>query len=390
MSFRKVCAAGLLTAGVLSLFAGRAEAQTTVRRYVAFGDSITQGFADDQNRAEKGYPPRLESLLNARGVSADVVNEGLGGETTAEGLIRLNSVLQRNAGANVFLLMEGTNDVNARVSNQTIAFNLGQMADRAEGAGMEAVHATIVPRLPSAQYDGLNIVTADLNQRIRELAYQTGRKLADPFEVFFNQTPNVFTTLYIGGDDKLHPNAAGYDVIAQVFADVLTNVDSVPPVLGQTSPRNDQQGVSPATTVSIDLYDFGAGIDLPQTRLLINGVEVDTPIQGNSRKLEIRYTPATPFVGVVFVGLRTRDLANPPHIIDRTLFQFIVAGTQFLTGDIDRDGRVDGRDLIILARVFGSNSGQTRYLGVADFNRDGQIDGADLSALAANFGRSTF
>jgi hypothetical protein len=88
--------------------------------------------------------------------------------------------------------------------------------------------------------------------------------------------------------------------------------------------------------------------------------------------------------------LRTRDLASPPHIIDRTLFQFIVAGTQFLTGDIDRDGRVDGRDLIILARVFGSNSGQTRYLGVADFNRDGFIDGADLSILAANFGRSSF
>jgi lysophospholipase L1-like esterase len=383
------CVAGLLTAGALVLLGGPAGAQT-VRRYVAFGDSITQGFADDPNRVEKGYPPRLESLLNTRGVPADVINEGLGGETTAEGLIRLESVLQRDAGSNVFLLMEGTNDINARISNETIVFNLDQMADRAEGAGMEAVHATIIPRLPSAQYDGLNIVTGDLNQRIRELAYQSGRKLADPFEVFFNQTPNVFTTLYAGGDDKLHPNAAGYDVIAQIFADVLTNVDSVPPVLGQTSPRNDQNGVSPTTPISIDLYDFGAGIDLPQTRLLINNVAVDTPIQGNSRKLEIRYTPPTPLVGVVFVGLRTRDLATPPHIIDRTLFQFIVAGTQFLTGDIDRDGRVDGRDLVILARVFGSNSGQTRYLGVADLNRDGLIDGADLSALAANFGRSSF
>ena len=389
MRLQRLCAAGLLAAGSLTLLAFPAGAQT-VRRYVAFGDSITQGFADDDpTRTEKGYPARLESLLNTRGVSADVVNEGLGGETTAEGMIRLGSVLQRNAGANVFLLMEGTNDVNGRVSNETIVFNLDQMADRAEGAGMEAVHATIVPRLPSAQYDGLNIVTGDLNQRIRELAYQSGRKLADPFEVFLS-TPNVFTTLYAGGDDKLHPNGAGYDVIARVFADVLTNVDSVPPVLGQTSPRNDQNGVSPNATISIDLYDFGAGIDLAQTKLLINGVEVDTPIQGNSRKLEIRYTPPAPMVGVVFVGLRTRDLASPPHIIDRTLFQFTVAGTQFLTGDIARDGRVDGRDLIILARVFGSNSGQTRYLGVADFNRDGFIDGADLSVLAANFGRSSF
>lgn len=386
MRLRRSAASTALLA--LACLATSAEAQTTPRRYIAFGDSITEGFGDDPARAEKGYPPRLEVLLNQRGVTAEVINRGLGGETTGEGLSRLSRVLENNP-AEVLLLMEGTNDVNARVSNETIAFNLDEMGDRAEARGMEVVHATVVPRLPSANYDGKNMVTADLAGRIREVAYRNERKLADPFEVFFGQTPN-WTTLYVGGDDKLHPNAAGYDLIARVFADVLTNVDTVPPVTGQISPRDDQQNVSPEALITIDLYDFGAGIDLAQTKLLINGQEVDTPIVGSSRKVEIRYDSPEPLRGVVFVGLRTRDLASPPHLVDRTLLQFVVNGTQFLTGDIDRDGRVDGKDLIALALTFGARSGESRFATFADLNRDGRIDGEDLSFVTANFGRSSF
>lgn len=56
--------------------------------------------------------------------------------------------------------------------------------------------------------------------------------------------------------------------------------------------------------------------------------------------------------------------------------------------DINGNGRVDGRDLSILARAFGSADGDARYNGRADLNRDGLIDGEDLSILAADFGLS--
>lgn len=364
-----------------------ANAQTTVRRYIAFGDSITEGVGDNPNRAELGYPPRLEELLNQRGVSAQVENRGQAGETTSGGLSRINRVLDN--GGDVLLLMEGTNDVNDRTSNETIAFNLDEIARRAEARGMEVVHGTLIPR-NGANHDGNNRITADLNGRIRELAYANDRELADPFEVILYQTTDPLRTLYVGGADKLHPNAAGYDVIARVFADVLTNVDDVPPVTGQISPRIEEPRVAGTAQIAIDLYDFGAGIDLAQTRLIINDVEVEAPLQGNSEKLEIRYNPVTPFRGPVSVVLESRDLATPPNSMSRVVTFFEVEAGAPLAGDVDRDGRIDGEDLVALAVSFGATSNDVRYNARADFNRDGRIDGVDLSSLAANFGRPSF
>jgi lysophospholipase L1-like esterase len=380
----RVLGAGLAIAlGAAALLPRLAAAQA--KRYIAFGDSITFGIGDEKNLG--GYPGRLETLLNARGVSATVFNAGLPGEDTTGALSRLGSVLQK--GGDVFLLMEGTNDVNEKVSEETTLFNLNQLASRAENKGMQAVHITVVPRLPSAGTDGNNRITAELNGRIRDLAWSKQRKLADPFEVFFNETPD-FTLLYEGGIDKLHPNAAGYDLLAKTVADVLTGVDSVAPVTGLVDPTDDEQNVPASTPISIDLYDFGAGIDLANTKLLINGQPVDTPFTGTSQKASIRYTPPQPWVGVVAFGIHTRDLASPPHTVDRTLSTFVVAGTKFLRGDIDRNGRVDGVDLLAFAPRFGARSPDPRYRTFADLNGDGVVDGTDLAILASNFGKTSF
>lgn len=366
---------------ICALLAAGARAQTT---YVAFGDSITQGVGDDPNRAEKGYPPRLEALLQQRGQAAEVRNEGLAGETAADGVSRINRVLR--PGDDVLLLMEGTNDIGEQdISNETIAFNLGRIADRAEANGLTVVHATVIPRFGS-NYDSMNIVTGDFNGRVRELAWSEERRLADPFEVLLRQTPN-FGQLY---SDKLHPNTAGYDLLARVFADVLTSVDTVPPVTGLVRPINDSPRVRPITPVELSIYDFGAGIDVAATRLVINDQVVDTPLTGGPRKLEVVYTPPQPFRGVVRVGLRSRDLANPPNQIDREITQFTVEGTTFLPGDLDRDGRVDGADLLIFGPRFGARKGESRFMSLADLNDDSQIDGVDLALFASNFGKASF
>lgn len=371
----------LLSAGALLLLAASGvQAQTT---YVAFGDSITQGVGDSTTREEKGYPPRLEALLQQRGQNAEVRNEGLAGETVEEGVTRITAAI--DAGDDVLLLMEGTNDIGLRVSNETIAFNVSRIADKAELRGLSVVHATVLPRL-NTNVDPVNLITSDFNGRIRDLAWREERRLADPFEVFLTQ-PGGYAPLY---DDKLHPNAAGYDLLARVFADVLTNVDNVPPVTGRVSPPNDAQNVSPDAPLVIDLYDFGTGIDVANTRLVINDQVVDTPITGTQRKLEIRYTPPQPWRGVPIVRLRSRDLASPPNQLDREVTQFVVAGTTFLKGDIDRDGRVDGTDLLAFAPTFGSRRGDGRFAGFADLNVDDQVDGADLAMLAANFGKTSF
>ncbi|GKT11289.1 MAG: hypothetical protein ISEC1_P0252 [Thiomicrorhabdus sp.] len=53
---------------------------------LAFGDSLTAGFGVDQSQS---YPAFLESLSGFR-----VINAGISGETTDQGLARIEKVLQ--------------------------------------------------------------------------------------------------------------------------------------------------------------------------------------------------------------------------------------------------------------------------------------------------------
>lgn len=358
-------------------------------RYLAFGDSITAGVGDDPSRSEPGYPPRLETLLRDAGIDAEVENHGVGAERTPEGLTRIDSVLA--GGGDVLLLMEGSNDVSRNISMETTRFNLNQMALKAERQGLEAVQATLIPRIPWASVDSKNIFNQRLNELIRNMAGGRGRKLADNFEVF-GSTPNAFDRLYIQDavDRVGHPNADGYDLMARTFSEVVQGIDTVPPVTGVMNPRMDERNVPPSTRIDVDVWDFGEGIDLAATSLLVNGQVVDAVPGGDSRLATFRYQPPEPLSGVVRIGLRSRDLTVPANTVDRQVSRFVVAGTAFLDGDLDESGRVDGADLVEFGRHFGSVLGGGNYDRDSDFNGDGFIDGNDLAILAANFGRSSF
>jgi lysophospholipase L1-like esterase len=355
--------------------------------YVAFGDSITAGYGDTADLG--GYPGRLQTILsNDLNSQATVINDGLYGETTGEGVSRIRGDLQ--AGYTGLLLMEGTNDIDAKVSIDTTIQNLDVMASDAEALGMIAYHATVIPRLPTANTDGTNLITSTLAGAIRELAWERSRPLVDPFEVFWVLTPNAIPDDYTGGIDKLHPNPAGYTLLAQTFASVLTGVDDIPPVTGLVSPYNGAQNVSPNAQIQIDLYDFGTGIDVANTQLLVNGTAIAITPSGDKSKLEYRYQPPSPLVGVVTVGLATQDLASPPNVFNGTVSQFVITGTVFLEGDLNHDGIVDGLDLVIFAYSFGAHRYDPNYNIAADFNGDGIVDGRDLAVLAANFGKRSF
>jgi len=77
---------------------------------------------------------------------------------------------------------------------------------------------------------------------------------------------------------------------------------------------------------------------------------------------------------------QVRAIGDSCESQDSTMALGSVAG---LLGDINNDGRVNGRDLSQLARAFGTgNDCQT------DLDRTGLTDGEDLIALAADFGKT--
>jgi hypothetical protein len=184
-----------------------------------------------------------------------------------------------------------------------------------------------------------------------------------------------------------HPNAAGYDILARVFYNVIRGIDAVSPVPGVITPASGAANVNPATPIQVDVWDFGTGIDLANTFLLVNGQVVQAVPQGTAQHAMLTYQPAAPLSGTVTLGLRSRDLATPPNVIDRQISSFTIQGSS-LQGDLNADGRVDGTDLVLFALHFGALQGNANYSAAADFNADGRIDGLDLAILAASFGQS--
>jgi lysophospholipase L1-like esterase len=374
-------------AGVV-VVAGSGEASAQVR-YVAFGDSITAGVGDESpTYGGEGYTRRLQDLLRSRGINAFVDNFGKGGEDTVEGLGRIDSAL--SGGGDALLLMEGTNDITTNIGPETTLQNLVLMAQKADKRRMRVVHATTIPRLPNVTVDYRNILSQRLAEGLRDEAGSNGRDLADPFAVFSAQG-SLFSRLYarLDNDPVGHPNAAGYDLLAGVFADVETDRDLVPPVPGLTTPPTGSRDVAPGAELVMDVWDFGTEPEASSLVLTINGVDVVPTRVGEGRLIQLRYRPPTPWAGVVRVALKGRDRTSPPNETSRESLRFVVQGVQLLTGDLDQDGRVDGEDLVTFALHFGARRNQPgRYLATADFDNDGEINGVDLATLAANFGRS--
>lgn len=377
----------LILACMLAL-APAAHAQTTV--YLAFGDSITAGdFDTDTN--QPGYPPKLQALLAAGGMDASVENYGLGGEQTTDGVTRIDTALAL-ANADVLLLMEGTNDIFHGVSVETTVQNLDTMANKASNKGLSTVHATIIPFRPNATVNSDNILTEQLNMLIRTLALQRSRRLVDPFEVFLEQD-NLFDTYYYsgGGDPVGHPNHDGYQLLAQTFADVLLDVDSVPPVPIAVDPADGASNVAADATLTVKLADFGNDIASGSLQLLLNGDPVSAKAFVNGAVATLQYTDANGLLGVYKMSYTAGDLASPANSVTRRVSTFTIAGTTFLQGDLDLDGKVDGYDLVLLGSRFGGRRGADSlyYVGF-DINQDGVLDGEDLAILANNFGKSSF
>jgi len=65
--------------------------------------------------------------------------------------------------------------------------------------------------------------------------------------------------------------------------------------------------------------------------------------------------------------------------------EVVATETRALVGDIDRSDRVDGKDIELLARAYGSALGEGAYDIDLDTNYDGIIDGNDLINIGVNF-----
>ena len=164
---------------------------------VAFGDSITFGTGAAPSES---YPSVLEKRIGMR-----VVNAGVPGEVTAEGRVRLVSVLDQNNPVLMLLCLGGNDFLRHQDEVKTIE-NLRAMISLAQSRGVSVVLIS-VPRL------GLGLETPKL---YGELA----KEFAIPLE---GKTLKKILSKGSLKSDAIHPNASGYTILAESVAQLLRN-----------------------------------------------------------------------------------------------------------------------------------------------------------------------
>jgi len=217
----------------------------TATKFVAYGDSITEGFVQrcpgsepsgvsplriglfqTQGRAQPSptaYPAKLQTLLEARYPSQmiTVVNEGQGGEDIRGGVANLPRVLTANM-PQVLLLQEGINTLNEErgAGVPQVVDGLRTMIQEARSRSITVFAGTLLPERPggcrSYDYSNDSNDIIEANVLIRRMIGTEGAVLVDLYEAF-----NGRTALLIG-EDGLHPSAAGYARIAEAFFDAIT------------------------------------------------------------------------------------------------------------------------------------------------------------------------
>ncbi len=173
---------------------------------LAFGDSLFAGYQVEQ---DEGYPERLEAVLRGRGINAQVMDAGVSGDTTAEGLARIAFVLDNAAVTPDLAIVElGGNDLLRGISPDQTRANL-------EGILKELANReipTLLMGMRAPPNYGPEFQTA-FDELYPDLAQQFDTALVP----FFLES--IYERRELIMDDQIHPTAEGIEVLVAATVD---------------------------------------------------------------------------------------------------------------------------------------------------------------------------
>lgn len=163
---------------------------------VTFGDSLTAGVAG------RSYPEQLQDLLDEHGYKYRVDNQGVSGDTTTDGLARIDNVIVEKPA--LVVLEFGGNDGLRGVPVSETRNNLEEMITRLKRASLPIVLLGItLPPNYGPDY------VKEFTSMYPELAKENHLKYM-PFLLL-----NVYQHPEMMQPDGIHPNGAGNHVVAQ-------------------------------------------------------------------------------------------------------------------------------------------------------------------------------
>ena len=187
------------------------------RAIVCFGDSLTNGYGASQGQT---YPDYLQAKLRV-----PVINAGVDGDTSTNGLSRINrDVLAIDP--QIVIIIFGGNDLFRGLSLRQTENNLRSMIERIDDGTRKIYIANWIPiteidsitslivniqrnynRVPALSMEQLNDYIHDFKEILISLsAYYNAELIENIFDMIYDNSALM--------SDPIHPNGRGYEVMA--------------------------------------------------------------------------------------------------------------------------------------------------------------------------------
>ena len=163
---------------------------------LAFGDSLTYGY---NAKPTESYPTVLSHLTDYK-----IINEGVLGDTSADGVKRLDPLLE-NKNIKLMILFFGGNDIIQGVSMSELKSNLKTMIKNAKQKKIQVLLISV----PNLSLFGLSAL--DL---YGEVAKEEDVPLLSGMLAEILEQPSLKS-------DQIHPNALGYKIMAEKIYEKL-------------------------------------------------------------------------------------------------------------------------------------------------------------------------
>jgi len=163
---------------------------------LAFGDSLTYGY---NAKANESYPAVLSRLLGYT-----VINEGVLGDTSHEGLRRIAPLLEER-NIKLMILLLGGNDIMQGLSMEDLKSNLKTMIQMAK---KKQINVLLIS-MPKLSIFGLSPL-----ELYEEVAEEEDVPLLSGMMSNILEQPSLKS-------DQIHPNAKGYTMMAKMIYEKL-------------------------------------------------------------------------------------------------------------------------------------------------------------------------
>ena len=183
--------------------------------YVSYGDSLTQGFyAGD---ALHSYPSLLAALKGW-----DIINMGFG--SRAATLYDAKAVVAQQPG--IVSVLIGANDCLGRVAlesfGETYTGFIGNIRQCCPGIPIIVITPLCVPFLPGVSPDDFRAFLREHIEKYRQIIRKVIGTIDDEQLLLIEGTGLIPEDLAYFADDGLHPNDAGFKIMAERLSGILT------------------------------------------------------------------------------------------------------------------------------------------------------------------------